>query len=103
MHRPTGDVAAKAEGTWSVGDKGQRLGLSWVGFDGNVIVVDVDAVNHVRADEAQGYGIAWVDEEFGGRIGILVRVNLKGPRLRRNGWNWQWRECYHQSSHCKEE
>ena len=79
MHRAAGDVAAKAEGAGFVGNKGQGCTLSGVGFDGNAVAIHIETVNNICADQLDGYGVAGVDVKLGGRIGKLVRINLKGP------------------------
>jgi len=37
VHGSAGDIAAKAEGTWFVGNEGQGCRLTWVGFNGNIV------------------------------------------------------------------
>src|SRR3990172_6179312 len=103
MHGTAGEITSKTKGTWLVGDKGQGRGLTWVGFDRNVITIHVESMYHISADELDGYGVTWVDFKFGGRIGKLSRVNPKSPLLIRNGWNCQGRERHRQSCHRKEE
>ena len=85
MHGSAGDIAAKAEGAWLVGNEGQCCGLAWVGFDGNIVAIHVQSMHHIRADELNGHRVARVDLKLGGRISKLSRFNPKGPLLRRNG------------------
>lgn len=88
MHGSTGKIAPKAKGAWLVSNESQGCGLTWVGFDGDIVAIQIKSMHNIIADELEGYGIARVDFKLGGGIGKLSRINLKGPRLRRNGWNW---------------
>jgi len=87
MHRAAGDVASKTERSWLVSNEGQCLGLTWIGFDGNIIAIHVQTVHDICADEFYGYDVATVDSKRRRRISILMRINLKETLLRYRTWN----------------
>jgi len=60
MHGSAGDVAAHAEGTWFLRGKSQSCRLARIGFDEDIIAVNIQAVNYIRADELNGHRIARV-------------------------------------------
>jgi len=103
MHRTAGNIAAKAEGSWFVSGKCQGRRLTRVGFDKNIIAIDIKAMDNIGTDKAEGYNVALIDLNLGGRIGILPRINFKGALLRRGGRDWQGSERHYQSRHYKED
>lgn len=76
--------------------------MSGVGFDGDAVAIDVQAMDDVRADELDSDGIPRVHFKLGGRIGELASLDPKRSLLMYKRLNRQWRERHHQPSHYKE-
>jgi hypothetical protein len=77
--------------------------LAWVGLHRDVITIDIQAMNHIRADKSDRDGVARIYIKFRGRIRKLSCFDLEGSFLRSNGLDWQWSESHRQSSHYQEE
>ena len=61
VHRAAGHIAAKAEGAWLAGNECDCSCLARVGLYGDSIVIDVQAMDHIRADELDRDRIAGID------------------------------------------
>jgi hypothetical protein len=78
----------------------QRCGLSGVRFHRQVISIDVQAMNYIRAKELDRNAVTQVDRKFRRRVRKLLRVDLKVSLLGRDNRTWQWRKSHDQSSRC---
>src|ERR671925_2208516 len=103
MHRSAGHVASKTERAQFIRGERQRRGLPWVGFDREIIAIDIQAMHHVHADELDRDRVTRVYLKLGGGIRKLPRFDPERLLLRRDDRNWQWSERHDQPGHCYEE